>query len=286
MISTLSPITLRPMTDEDLDGALALSQAVRWPHRREDWGIALALGHGIVAEENGEIIGSAMWWPYGDAFATCGSIIVSPDKQGRGLGRTLMDHLLEAFGERAVLLSATREGYRLYRSLGFEEVGTAHQHRAQISAGAAGLSHTECDKTVRGARADDLPAMLQIDRQAFGAERTRLIEELSRIGSAAVIDRDGLIQGFAMCRPFGLGYAIGPVIARTADDARLLIGYFIKDKAGEIIRVDITDDSGLGEWLTAQGLPDVGSETLMIRGQRPPLSGEERIYGLASRSFG
>jgi predicted N-acetyltransferase YhbS len=286
MISTLSPITLRPMTDEDLDGALLLSQAVRWPHRREDWSIALALGHGIVAEENGQIIGSAMWWPYGDAFATCGSIIVSPAKQGRGLGRTLMEYLLEATGERAVLLSSTTQGHRLYQSFGFKDVGTAHQHQAQTSAGAAGLSHTECDKTVRRVRADDLPAMLQIDRQAFGAERTRLIEEFSRIGTAAVIDRDGVIQGFAMCRPFGLGYAIGPVIARTANDARLLIGYFIKDKAGEFLRVDITDNSGLGDWLTAQGLPKVGTETIMIRGHRPPISGQERIYGLASRSFG
>ena len=288
MTSSLSPaITLRPMTgaDRDLDGTLALSQAVRWPHRRDDWSLAATLGHGIVAEENGQIVASAMWWPYGDAFATCGSIIVSPAMQGRGLGRALMTRLLEATGDRAVLLSSTEAGLRLYQAFGFEEVGTAHQHQAQIPA-PTGLSQTECDGTVRRARADDLPAMVRIDRHAFGTERTRLIEEFSRVGTAAVIDRDGIVQGFAMCRPFGFGYAIGPVIARTEDDARLLIGYFLNDKAGEFVRVDITGDAGLGDWLSAQGLPDIGTETLMIRGNRPPVSGPERIYGLASRSFG
>ena len=128
--------------------------------------------------------------------------------------------------------------------------------------------------------------MVQIDQQALGAKRTRLIKEFSRIGTAAVIDRGGIIHGFAMCRTFGLGYAIGPIIARTVDDARLLIGYFISDKAGEFLRVDITRAAGLGDWLTERGLPEIGTETLMIRGRRPPISGQERIYGLASRSFG
>ena len=287
VISTLPSITLRPMTDadRDLDGALHLSQAVGWPYRRDDWSTALSLGQGVLAEENGQIIASALWWPYGDAFATCGIIIVSPAKQGRGLGRTLMSHILEATGERAVLLSSTAEGHRLYEAFGFADVGTVHQHQAQTSV-ATGLPQTECDSPVRRARADDLPAMLQIDRQAFGAERTRLIEAFSRIGTAAVIERAGTVQGFAMCRPFGLGYAIGPVIARTADDARLLIGHFINDKAGAFLRVDITGDAGLGDWLTARGLPEVGREASMIRGQRPPISGPERIYGLASQSFG
>lgn len=287
MTAVTDSIVLRPMTASarDIDGALALSQEVRWPHRRDDWSLSQTLGQGVLAEENGRIIGIAMWWPYGDAFATCGGIIVSPAMQGRGLGRALMAHLLEATGERAVLLSSTEAGRRLYQSFGFEDVGTAHQHQAQLPA-AARIAPTEADKAVRKARAEDLPAMIEIDRQAFGADRTRLIEEFSRIGTAAVIDRDGIVQGFAMCRSFGHGNAVGPVITRTADDARLLIRYFINEKAGEFLRVDVTGDVGLGDWLTEQGLPDMGIEILMIRGQRPPASGQERVFGLASRSFG
>jgi len=287
MTAVTDSIVLRPMTASarDIDGALALSQEVNWPHRRDDWSLSRTLGQGIIAEENGRIIGTAMWWPYGDAFATCGGIIVSPTMQGRGLGRAMMARLLEATGDRAVLLSSTEAGHRLYQSLGFEGIGTAHQHQAQLPA-AARIAPTEANKAVRAARAEDLPAMIEIDRHAFGADRTRLIEEFSRIGTGAVIDRDGVIQGFAMCRQFGRGYAVGPVIARTPDDARSLIRYFINEKVGEFLRVDVTGDAGLGDWLTEQGLPEIGIETLMIRWHRPPVSGQERVFGLASRSFG
>jgi hypothetical protein len=149
------------------------------------------------------------------------------------------------------------------------------------------LSSSVVNKALREAREDDLPAMVQLDRQAFGAERSKLIHEFNRLGSAVVIERDGAVQGFAMCRPFGLGSAVGPVVARDEDDARLLIGHFIEANAGRLLRVDITDSSGrLGEWLTAQGLPDVDKETLMVRGQRSPVPGPEHEFGLASRSYG
>jgi hypothetical protein len=35
-----------------------------------------------------------------------------------------------------------------------------------------------------------------------------------------------------------------------------------------------------------QGVPDVGTVTTLVRGTRPPVSGPERIHGLASQSFG
>ncbi|BBF69704.1 GNAT family N-acetyltransferase [Sphingomonas bisphenolicum] len=270
-------------TDRDLDGALALSQAVRWPYRRDDWRVALDLGQGLLAEADGEIVASTFWWSYGDAFATCGIIIVSPAMQGRGLGRALMDTMLEATSDRTLLLNSTAEGHRLYKSFGFSDIGTVHQHQAQMPAARAPFP----TGPVRRAQASDLPAIAKMDAHAFfGAERTRLIETFARIGTAAVIERNGVIDGFALCRPFGFGHAVGPVVAATAADARLLIGHFIAEKAGQFLRVDITGDSGLGDWLTTQGLPEVGNVTTMIRGQRPPIVGPGRIYALASQSFG
>jgi GNAT superfamily N-acetyltransferase len=288
VIAAAASIMLRPMTaaDRDLDGALLLSQAVRWPYRRDDWSVALALGQGVLVEADGRIMASALWWPYGDGFATCGTIIVSPDMQGRGLGRILMENLLTANSGRCILLNSTQEGHRLYESFGFRNSGSVHQHQAQTPMEAAQTPLSGNDSRVRAARPDDMPAILCIDENAFGAERTKLIAEFDRIGIAAVIERKGAVQGFAMCRPFGLGQAIGPIIARSAGDAQSLIRYFLRAKAGEFLRVDITGDSGLGDWLTAQGLPEVGNVTTMIRGMRPPVTGPERIHGLASQSFG
>ena len=285
MNSIQPSVTLRPMTGEagDLESALELSRAVGWAYRLDDWRVAQSLGQGILAEENGQVIASAICWPYGDAFATCGSIIVAPPMQGRGLGRSLLAHLLQSTGSRAVMLNSTAAGMRLYGSFGFEATGTVHQHLGQVSAGAA---YAERCRWVRKANAEDLQTLLEMDRQAFGADRRRMIEEFNLIGSIAVIERAGDIQGYAICRPFGLGQVVGPVIACGAEDAKLLIEHFLRVNAGQILRIDTGGDSGLRDWLTAQGLSEVSSVTTMIRGQRPPITGRHRTFALASQSFG
>jgi hypothetical protein len=51
----------------------AHSIGVGWPHRAEDWQFLRNIGHGIAAsDEIGRILGSAMWFPHGPAFATIG----------------------------------------------------------------------------------------------------------------------------------------------------------------------------------------------------------------------
>jgi len=290
MNSTLSPkarlpVTLRQMTDSlhDLESALQLSRGAGWTYRLEDWRIALLLGEGVLAEESGQVIGSALCWPYGDALATCGSIIVAPAMQGRGLGRALLAQLLQLTGERAILLNSTAEGMRLYQAFGFKPVGTVHQHmgRARVAAG-----QHETDHQVRRAGPEDLQVVTAMDQRAVGATRHRMIAALFKSGSLAVIERNGNVQGYAICRPFGSGQVIGPVVATGAEDAKTLITHFLTANEGQNLRIDIDGDSGLGSWLIAQGLPEVGQVTTMIRGERPPVSGPERIFALASQSFG
>jgi GNAT superfamily N-acetyltransferase len=285
MSATVSPITLRAMTASarDLESALRLSRAVGWAYQLEDWRIAQGLGQGVLAEEGGAVIASALCWPFGEAFATCGSIIVSPSMQGRGLGRALLTRLLALTGERAVMLNSTNEGMRLYQSFGFEALGRVHQHLAPASLKPA---PGEADPQLRPACAGDLQAILQLDRRATGADRHRMIEAFIRIGSVAVIEREGQPQAYAICRPFGLGQVIGPVVARNTEDAKSLIRHFLQARAGQILRIDIPGDTGLGGWLTAQGLPEVDQVTMMMRGKRPPICGPERLFALASQSFG
>jgi hypothetical protein len=55
-------ITYRRMTESDLAGAHVLSQAVRWPHRLEDWQFVLRLGIGFVAVEGDTVVGTALCW--------------------------------------------------------------------------------------------------------------------------------------------------------------------------------------------------------------------------------
>ena len=108
-------IELRDMEEQDLAEARELSRALNWPHRTADWQFLFDLGTGVVAEADGAVVGTAMGWRYGAGAASVGLIIVSPHCQGEGLGRRLMDVLLERLGDRSVVLNATEEGLPLYR---------------------------------------------------------------------------------------------------------------------------------------------------------------------------
>lgn len=283
-IAAIHPISMRAMSDADADRATALSAEMGWPYRSEDWRFALSLGHGIVAECEERLVASALWWPYGDAFATCGMIIVSSSMQRRGLGRTLMVNLLREMGGRTILLNSTREGLRLYQAFGFESVGTVRQHQARVSADAAASMDDIGD--VRAAAPGDLDAIFEFDRLASDAKRRPLLTELHKVGATAVIERKKNIHGFAMCRRFGLGHAIGPVAAKNADDAMALIRYFIRQRAGDFLRVDASGSGNLSPCLNAIGLPEVGSVTTMVRGRRPEPSASAHMFALASQSLG
>jgi L-amino acid N-acyltransferase YncA len=101
--------------------------------------IGLVLGRGwpwLVAEApDGEIVGYAYCAQFRDraAYAHSGetSVYVAADKQGRGLGRDLMERLLAASAEAgfrqfiAVIGdSANASSIGLHRALGFRHVGT------------------------------------------------------------------------------------------------------------------------------------------------------------------
>src|SRR5690242_3237924 len=112
--------------------AVALSSALNWPYRAEDWRFALELGHGVAVEAEAGLAATALWWPYEPTFASFGMIIVAPALQGRGIGRLLMDELLRQADGRSIILNSTREGYRLYERLGFVPSGQVNQHQALL----------------------------------------------------------------------------------------------------------------------------------------------------------
>lgn len=125
----LDGVVLRPMTAADLSLAHALTTELRWPHRPADWAQVFAHAAGIVAERDGELVGTALRWRWGDRHASIGLVIVSPACQGRRLGHRLMSALLEELEDCTVLLHATAEGRGLYERLGFVRTGELRQHQ-------------------------------------------------------------------------------------------------------------------------------------------------------------
>ena len=124
---------IAPFRPEHLDPAVRLSLQAGWPHRLEDWQMALAISEGFVAVEgDGKVAGTILLTPYGEDCATINMVIVDEAMRGRGLGRRLMDAALTRAADRPLRLTATAEGLPLYRKLGFVETGTVVQHQGIV----------------------------------------------------------------------------------------------------------------------------------------------------------
>jgi GNAT superfamily N-acetyltransferase len=263
-------------------GALKLSQEMAWPYRLEDWEFAAAVGHGLALERAGAVIGTAMWWNYGQAHASTGMIIVTASAQGGGYGSRLFDGVLQAIDGRNVLLNSTEEGLALYERRGFTAWGTVLQHQGRLTVAVT----SNVRDVIRPATVADLEAIQAFDERATGMPRPSMVAALADLGDVVVIDRGDRVAGYAIARRFGRGYVIGPVATESAQDARGLILAQLSKLHGQFVRIDIYAEHGLGDWLESLGLERVGHATAMIKGRRPVWGGAARIYALANQSFG
>jgi GNAT superfamily N-acetyltransferase len=268
--------------DRHLTAAVELSAALEWPYRTEDWQFAFSLGKGAVIEDTGRLVATAMWWPLGDIHATFGMIIVSPALQGRGFGQQLVLELLRQANGRTVFLNSTREGYRLYDRLGFVPSGRIHQHQGVLN----GVIPPAPEVKIDVAQQDDFEAIASLDECAMGFSRRELLAALSSVGRFTVVNRSGVVRGYACSRRFGRGYVIGPVVADGAADAKALIRDAASRLTGEFARVDVPEHSKLSPWLEMAGLMKVDQVVSMSRGQRPMDHCGERVFALANQSLG
>ena len=279
-------VTLRAMSAPDLAPAHALSADLRWPHRLADWEQAFRHAEGVVAERDGQVVGTALRWRWGERHATIGLVIVAPACRGRRIGHRLMSAVLEGLESHTVLLHATPDGRGLYERLGFARIGELRQHQGMALP--APLVALDAGWRLRPAGTSDLAALTALDSAARGMPRDALMAELFAAAEARVVlDHQGQPRGFGLLRRFGRGHVIGPVVAPDANSAKALIAHLSGLNAGRFTRIDIDFDSGLAEWVESLGLLRVDAATAMLRG--PALvsaAGEPALVAIVTQSMG
>jgi predicted N-acetyltransferase YhbS len=280
-------IALRAMSPSDLAAAHALTDELRWPHRPADWEQVFRFAEGLVAERDGQVVGTGLRWRWGPRHATIGLVVVAPACQGRRVGNRLMTALLEGLADCSVLLHATADGRGLYERLGFVRIGEIRQHQGMalptppVALGAGWR--------LRPATESDLPALRALDTASRGMPRQALVDELLRDADATVVlDHEGSARGMAMLRRFGRGHAIGPVAAPDADGAKALIAHLSGLNAGRFTRIDVDFDSGLAEWIETLGLLRTDAPTTMLRGPAlaSPPAGMPKLYAITMQALG
>jgi GNAT superfamily N-acetyltransferase len=283
---------LADINSVDLAQLHALSIAVGWPHRAEDWQFMREVGRGIVAlDEIGRLLGSAMWFPYTDSLAAIGMVITSPRLQALGTGQWLMQRVMAECGGSGFRLNATRAALRLYVSLDFERRRTVFQCQGR-AVRSDDLPASPDEVELRPLTEADLPELIDRDARAFGVERTGLITGLFQQSCCYGLFCAGRLAAFALCRHFGRGHVVGPVVAACDEDAIAVVAPHVATHQGHFLRLDTHLEAGLFRtFLDRSGLSVFDTVTTMsLRvGFVDPgreATGEPVTYALVSQAFG
>ncbi|MEV2268199.1 GNAT family N-acetyltransferase [Nonomuraea africana] len=269
---------IRRLTPDDLPacGRLALSR--NWGAESRKWRFLLDVGeaYGIDAPDGDGLAATNIVTLYGADHAVI-SMVLTAERYGRqGLGRALMDHVLDRAAGRTVSLHATTYGRPLYERTGFRAVATIVTHKGVFTGQASGRTH----------KADDLDAIVAFDAERFGADRSAVLRRMPDFHEQVrVAERDGRMTGFGGAWRNDDTLVIGPVVAEDQATARDLIADLA---AGSTlpVRVDLDDSRpDLVDWVVERGVTHAFTTSAMVRGGELP-GDQARLFTPTMQALG
>jgi GNAT superfamily N-acetyltransferase len=271
---SLAALPIRRLTLRDLNACADLSEDRGWPREEYKWGLLLAAGKGYGIDDPGGGLVTACvvteYGPYSEPdLGAIGMVLVAERHARQGIGRRLMRHIVSAMGSTPLTLHATPYGRPLYEELGFKVTGQAEMLRGHFSPD--GL--TPAVRT-RAATAEDLAAILRLDEEVLGTDRTHLITRLPAFADQfRVAEESGRLTGYAAAWPNMDTHVVGPLIARDTETAQALLTSLAAG-TDRPLRTDIdVRHEELRAWARERGLAPVALNAVMTYGI-PELPGD------------
>ena len=252
---------------------MRLKEAAGWNQTEADWRNVMTLApdgcFGIDA--GGTLVATTTAVCFGSDLAWIGMVLTHPDFRGRGLARILMEHALASIEGKVdwIKLDATDMGRPLYRKLGFEDECPIERWAVQAPAANA--------ETLGPAQVNRV-----LDREAFGADRTRLLSLLGKIQSA------GAARGYAMGRDGSKAAYFGPCVAEDPEAAATLLRWFLSRHPGEHIYWDLLPANENAVSLAkAHGFQPLRKLVRMAKpGEKPFHHDDRKVYAIAGFEYG
>jgi predicted N-acetyltransferase YhbS len=213
----------------------------------------------VVVEDDGKVIGSNHLWEY-DAIRAVGPITVDPNVQAKGIGRILMQAVLErgeeSAGVRLVQDTFNAASLSLYASLGFR----VREPLVLIEGVITG--DRKSSTTVEVLQDQDIEACAKLCRDVHGFDRTVELRHIPPFLKSFVARREGRIVGYAAAPNF---WALNHAVAETEDDMQQLIMGASQEQ--QISFLLPTRQSSLFRWCLQKGMRVVKPMTLMTTGK-------------------
>ncbi|WP_121713320.1 GNAT family N-acetyltransferase [Streptomyces sp. E5N91] len=263
----LASAPIRRLTLRDLTACADLSEDRGWPREEHKWGFLLTAGKGYgIDDPGGGLVAAGTVTEYGPqerpSLAAIGMVLVAERHARQGVGRRLMRHIVSELGTLPLTLHATPFGRPLYEELGFKVTGGVEMVRGRFVPGGP-----EPKTLTRAATAEDLAAVLRLDEEVFGADRTPIVTRLPAFADQLrVAEEDGRIIGYAAAWPNMDTHVVGPLIARDTETAKALIGS-LAARTDRPLRTDIdVRHEELLAWMKERGLASIAPNAVMTYG--------------------
>jgi GNAT superfamily N-acetyltransferase len=210
---------LRLLCAEDLANAIELPRLAGWNQTIEDWQTLLRLDPQacFCIELDDRIVATTTLLCYGRRLAWIGMVLTRPEYRRMGFAQRLVKAALERAADlkiESVKLDATPEGQPLYGKLGFQTEQVVERWFR------AGLQ----DRALERHGPSPEPYSLELDLEAFGADRAALLRQLE-------LRKPPITAAGAYCfaRNGTRARYLGPCVAREQKAARLVIEQCLRE---------------------------------------------------------
>ncbi|MCL1804849.1 MAG: GNAT family N-acetyltransferase [Clostridiales bacterium] len=236
----------------------------------------------FLAEVDGGMAGGVSVVGYDDRLAVIGNHFVLPPYRGRGIGRTLWEHAMEAAGDKRIRINGLPEGKEFYESYGFYGICNVIRYGGSI------FAEGRVSDDIYSAQDIDFRRLVEYDAAFFGMPRAPFLKnwlDTPAMVSLCVL-KEGEIKGWGCMRRCRKGWRLGPVFADDYDRAEELIRHFAVKTVAESVYMDVAETNVQSIKLGfAMGMTPWEARLKMYKGEqeREPL---ERIFGFTTVDIG
>jgi predicted GNAT family N-acyltransferase len=236
-------ISIRLLFESDIPAAMQLKDAAGWNQTEKDWQRLLVLEPNgcFAAVKDDRLVGTTTTTTYSNDLAWIGMVLVDAQERRQGIATQLMKVAMGHLKDKVatVKLDATAQGKHVYERFGFK-VESVFERWSGISNASNAESRNALDHNA-------IRDLIALDRLAFGADRSKLIEKLiddACVPPVLLRAADGTLSGYALARSGTNADYVGPVVAKGPQHVESLLDQVFSEVPGRRVYIDFNTECG------------------------------------------
>jgi GNAT superfamily N-acetyltransferase len=280
---------LKTLAISDILQALELSGAEGWNQTGKDWKFLMEHPGNVclAVEDNGKIVGTATAMIYENKVAWIGMVLVEKGHRGRGYSKLLLTEMLKRLKAiKTIKLDATPAGQPVYQKFGFRNERVIN--RMILESPLTNFPDLVNGNRTTRIQSSDIPEIIKYDAEIFGARRNQLIEYLVRENPENIwlVKQNSVLKGLALGRKGTRFFHIGPVLADSEKETRMLLSQMINMSPQMPVVADVFEDKkDLTNGLVNIGFKKQRQYIRMVLGENSPEI-REKQYLICGPEFG